>query len=268
MAEEPDETGDEQQRGRRGQLEDAVLGVTDRAAKRVLDSRIAARVWRRVLDSDEAQQLVERVADAPEVRAAITRQGVGLLEDLRRGLRRAARRLDDAAERIARKVFRRPPRLERPIYAGGATRLIALALDVAAVNAALLLISAALALVVSVLSSGDQSGGGVAIALGAVAWLTVAGLYLVLFWSLTGRTLGMQFLGLLVVSETGRNLSAREAVRRLVGFAASVLCLGLGFLGILTNDRRRGWHDRFAPSVVVYADPQLDAGVGSAERYK
>src|SRR5918995_2384849 len=56
-----------------------------RATERVLDNETTKRVWEKVLESDEAQRLVERVAEAPEVRAAITRQGVGLVEDLRRG---------------------------------------------------------------------------------------------------------------------------------------------------------------------------------------
>src|SRR5436190_7266114 len=64
------------------------------ATERLLDNETTKRVWEKVLESEEAQRLVERVADAPEVRAAIARQGVGLLEDLRRVVRDAARRID------------------------------------------------------------------------------------------------------------------------------------------------------------------------------
>src|SRR5918994_5917784 len=76
--------------------------TVERAAERVLDSELVDRVWQKVLESEEAQQLVERVAEAPEVRSAIARQGVGVLEDLRRGMRRAARRLGGAFERFIR----------------------------------------------------------------------------------------------------------------------------------------------------------------------
>src|SRR4029450_12303445 len=65
-----------------------------RATQRMLSTDTANRVWEKGLESDEAQKLVERVAEAPELRAAIARQGVGLVEDLRRGVRRAARRGD------------------------------------------------------------------------------------------------------------------------------------------------------------------------------
>ena len=58
-----------------------------KATERLLDNETSKRVWDTVLESDEAQKLVERVADAPEVRAAIAKQGIGLVEDLRRGVR-------------------------------------------------------------------------------------------------------------------------------------------------------------------------------------
>jgi uncharacterized RDD family membrane protein YckC len=138
------------------------------------------------------------------------------------------------------------------------TRAAALGLDAATVNGALLLLSAAIALIVSVLTPGDQNAGGGALAIGAAAWLTIAGAYLGLFWGLAGRTPGMAFLGLRLMSIDGTDLTARQSIRRLIGFAVSALCLMLGFLGILLEPRRRGWHDRYAGTVVLYADPELD----------
>src|SRR5947207_12368971 len=76
-----------------------------RATQRVLDNETAKRVWAKVLESEEAQLLVERVAEAPEIRAAIASQGIGVLEDLRRGVRSACRRLDTIGETVARKIF-------------------------------------------------------------------------------------------------------------------------------------------------------------------
>ena len=84
-----------------------------------------------MLESEEAQQLVERVAEAPEVRSAITSQGVGLLEDVRRSAREFARNLDDAFDRWYRRLRRRPARAQRPLEAGAATRLLAIGLDAA-----------------------------------------------------------------------------------------------------------------------------------------
>ena len=69
----------------------------ERALGRALDSEQFDNLWTQLLASDEAQKLVERIAEAPEVRAAVTAQGVGLIEDLGRQLRRVTRRLDDAS---------------------------------------------------------------------------------------------------------------------------------------------------------------------------
>lgn len=229
-----------------------------RATQRVLDSDTAKRVWGKVLESEQAQQLVERVADAPEVRAAITRQGVGLLEDLRRAVRQTTRRLDDGVERVARTILRRPVRGQRPIYAGAVSRLAALAIDAGVVYGGLLLVSAAIALLVSALSPGDEKAGGVVIAVGALAWSMIASAYLMLFWSGAGRTPGMSFLGLRMLSPTGEEVSPRQAFRRLIWTVIAALPLGLGFWGILFEERRSGWPDRRADSRVLYADPDLD----------
>jgi uncharacterized RDD family membrane protein YckC len=229
-----------------------------RATQRVLDSDTAKRVWGKVLESEQAQQLVERVAEAPEVRAAIAAQGVGVLEDLRRGVRSAGRRLDDGVERVARKILRRPVREHRPIYAGAVTRLVALAIDAGVVYGGLLLVSAAIALLVSILSSGDESANTIVIALGAFVWAVIAGAYLVLFWSGAGRTPGMNFLGLRMLSPDGEGVSPGQAVRRLIWMVIAALPFGLGFWGILFEERRCAWPDRRADTRVLYADPDLD----------
>ena len=238
--------------------------AADQVVERALESESVKRAWDRVLDSEEAQKLVERVAEAPEVRSAITSQGVGLLEDVRRSARRAARRLDDGAERVVRRVLRRQPRPQRPPYAGAATRLLAILLDGAILNGILLLISTLFALLVSSVFSLDGEQQTVTIAFGATAWIVAAGLYLAIFWSLAERTPGMTFFGLRILSDDGGRVPPRQDLRRLVGFALALIPFGLGFLGILTEERRRGWHDRRAHTLVFYADPDIDPGVDKA----
>jgi uncharacterized RDD family membrane protein YckC len=235
--------------------------AAERATERVLESEGAKRVWDKVLASDEAQRLVERVAEAPEVRSAITSQGVGLLEDVRRSARRAARTLDDAADRIARGARRRRQRHERPIYAGAATRGLAIALDGAILSGILLLLSTLLALLISTIFSLEGDAKAVTIAFGALAWAVAAGIYLAVFWTLAERTPGMTFFGLRILTEEGAPVPPGQDLRRLVGFALALIPLGLGFAGILLDERRRGWHDRYAGTVVLYADPEIDPGV-------
>jgi uncharacterized RDD family membrane protein YckC len=238
--------------------------AADQVVERALESESVKRAWDRVLESEEAQKLVERVAEAPEVRSAITSQGVGLLEDLRRSARRAARRLDDAAERVVRGALRRPRRAQRPPYAGAATRGLAITLDGAIVSGILLLISTLVALLLNAVFSLEGDSKVVTIAFGAAAWWVAAGLYLAVFWSLAERTPGMTFFGLRILSEEGGRVPPRQDLRRLVGFVASLIPFGLGFLGILTDERRRGWHDRHAHTLVYYADPEVDPGVDKA----
>jgi uncharacterized RDD family membrane protein YckC len=250
------------------------LGIdraVDRGVDRALDSKTAAnatekllktdtanRVWDKVLESDEAQKLVERVAEAPEVRAAITSQGVGLLEDLRRAVRSVVRWLDTASERLARALLRRPARERRPIYAGVASRLLALAIDAGVVYGSLLVISAAIAFLISIFESGDQTAGTVVIALGAFVWALIAAAYLLILWSGAGRTVGMSFVAIRMLSEDGSEVAPGQAFRRLIWLPLAALPFFLGYWGLLFNHQRRGWPDRRANTVVCYADPELD----------
>ena len=233
--------------------------TASRATERVLETETAKRVWAKVLASEQAQQLVERVADAPEVRAAIAKQGVGLVEDLRRGIRRAARQVDTVVERVARTVLRRPQRDRRPIYAGAGSRLLALAIDGGIVYGSLLLVSASIAFLVSIFDSGDQSAGPVVLTLGFLAWTTIAATYLVVFWSGAGRTPGMAFVALSMLPEQGDDIRVGQAIRRALWLPISALPLMLGFWGVLFREDRRGWPDRRARTVVCYADPDLDS---------
>ena len=229
-----------------------------KATERLLQSDTANRVWDKVLESDEAQKLVERVAEAPEVRAAITSQGVGLLEDLRKVVRSVVRRLDTGIERVARALLRKRPREGRPIFAGVASRLLALAIDAGVVYGTLLVISAAIAFLVSVFESGDQTAGTVVIALGATVWALIAAAYLLILWSGAGRTMGMSFVAIRMLSEDGSEVRPGQAFRRLIWLVLAALPFFLGYWGVLFERERRGWPDRRAHTVVCYADPELD----------
>ncbi|HEY1238588.1 MAG TPA: RDD family protein, partial [Solirubrobacterales bacterium] len=211
-----------------------------RATERLLDSETTKRVWDKVLESDEAQRLVERVAEAPEVRAAIARQGIGLVEDLRRGVRSAARRVDTALERVARGILRRPRRERRPIYAGAFSRLLALAIDAGVVYGSLLLITAAIAALINAFSTGDQHAGTVVIALGFFAWSVIAIVYLVIFWSGAGRTPGMSFVAIRMLSEDTKSVGPGQAFHRVIWLGISALPVFLGFWGVLFEGERRG----------------------------
>jgi uncharacterized RDD family membrane protein YckC len=91
-------------------------------------------------------------------------------------------------------------------------------------------------------------------------WIAVAGVlsflfmgvYYVFFWSLTGQTPGKMIFGVRVVSVDGGRVSIWQSIRRFVGYLISFI-LYLGYLWILVDDRRQGWHDKIANTLVVYA---------------
>ncbi|HNS40793.1 MAG: RDD family protein [Anaerolineae bacterium] len=87
----------------------------------------------------------------------------------------------------------------------------------------------------------------------------VFAVYVVVFWLLAEKTLGQGLLGLRVVRTDGRHITLLPAVKRVLGYYLSFFALSLGFLWILIDDRRQGWHDKIADTVVVY---DWDARIG------
>jgi len=237
-------------------VEDAVHGALEsEAVKRALidalDSETVDEVWRRVLASEETQRLVERIAEAPEIRAAISAQSVGFIEDIGHTIGDTTRRLDGVIERVARRILFRKQRVEPTERAGALTRVLAFGLDLLIVNLAFSGLAAIAALIGSFFSGSGSGLSGVALALGGTLWIGLAGIYLLVFWSLAGQTPGMRFFGIRLGTE-GRGLRPRKSVKRLAGLFLAAIPFGLGFLGVLFDERRRGWQDRLAGVDVVY----------------
>lgn len=242
-------------------VEEAVQGAlhsdaVKRAVLEAMDSELVDEAWRRMLASEEAQQLVERIAGAPEVRAAISAQGVGLIEDIGRTIGRIARNLDDAFERVVRRVFFRQRRSEPSNHAGAVSRGLAMAVDGAFVNLGFTAFAALVTLVLNAFGGSAHGGTPFAIAFGSTAWLFLTGVYLLSFWCLAGQTPGMRFLGIRL---SERRVRFRRAFRRLVGLGLAVLAFGIGFLGIVFNERRRAWDDRLSDLDVVYDERRPEA---------
>jgi len=138
-------------------------------------------------------------------------------------------------------------------YAGLVTRAIALAIDAAIVEGALLLIAGMLSLIASLV--GGVEFGTVAKVLTAVGWVVITAGYFVVGWSTAGQTLGMRAMELSVLTADAL-LPPRplRSVVRVVFLALCILPLFLGFLPVLFDRRRRGLHDMVAGTVVLHAD--------------
>jgi uncharacterized RDD family membrane protein YckC len=223
-------------------------GELDRVVTEALASPRAVELTDKVLASEEMQHALRRVASSPELRDAITRQTTGLAEEVVGGVRASAVRLDDRVEQ----VVRRRPRAEGPIYAGVATRAIALAVD-AAVTIVLFTSGVGIAALVSSLV-GTLRPAWLAGALLTFGWFLVVATYFTLFWSGAGQTPGMRLLRLRVRGPHGGSLSFGRALVRLVGLVLAIVPLFAGFLPVLFSERRRGLPDFLAGTVVVYDD--------------
>jgi uncharacterized RDD family membrane protein YckC len=138
-------------------------------------------------------------------------------------------------------------------YGGLVTRGIALAIDAAIVQGALLLIAGMLSLIASLV--GGVEFGTAAKVLSAVGWVIVTAGYFVVGWSTAGQTLGMRAMELSVLTSDAL-LPPRplRSLVRVVFLALCILPLFAGFLPVLFDGRRRGVHDMVAGTVVVHAD--------------
>ena len=71
-------------------------------------------------------------------------------------------------------------------------------------------------------------------------------------------------MGLQVVSSDGADLGLGRSVLRFLGYIVSLLPLGAGFLWVLGDNERRGWHDHIARTQVIYQPGKRWALVQSA----
>jgi len=76
--------------------------------------------------------------------------------------------------------------------------------------------------------------------------------YHVFFTVFAGQTPGKALLGLRVVTVQGTRLGYLRALLRLVSYIPSGLPLYLGFLWVILDDHRQGWHDKIAGTYVIY----------------
>lgn len=229
-----------------------------RALVDALDSELVDEVWRRLLASDEAQRLVERIAEAPEIRAAISAQSVGMIEDVGHTIGGGTRRLDDVAERLVRGILFRRRRSEPTDRAGIATRALAFGLDVLIINLGFSGLAAVVALIASAFTGNGNGISDQALVAGTFLWFALGGFYLLAFWSLAGQTPGMRFLGIRLAVE-GHGLPFGRSLKRLAGMVLAWIPFGLGYLGILLDERRRAWDDRLSGADVVYDSERTTA---------
>lgn len=136
--------------------------------------------------------------------------------------------------------------------AGFVTRLLAYAVDLAIVAGII-----ALGGWIAVLADNLLETLGVQIRLSLSALYVflipfIAGLYFVVFWALTGRTIGKSIMGLKVVAPSGMPPTIGRSIVRVLGYALSAIVFWAGYLWVLVDPDRKAWHDHMANTYVVY----------------
>ena len=85
--------------------------------------------------------------------------------------------------------------------------------------------------------------------------LVISIFYNISFWMLSGQTPGKRFLGVRVMRADGQRLKLRNAIWRQIGYYISFI-LYLGYIWILFDNRRQGFHDKIAGTIVTYSWPE------------
>jgi uncharacterized RDD family membrane protein YckC len=148
-------------------------------------------------------------------------------------------------------------------YAGFVTRLVAFVIDRLIISGILSLLGIVAKFVFDTFRLNEwlvAEGWGQVIVLfliTAVAF-AVPVFYNIVFWLLAGQTPGKRLMGIRIVRADGTRVRLGNAIRRQAGYWISAV-LGLGYLWILIDNKRRGWHDMLAGTMVVYSWP--DEGV-------
>jgi uncharacterized RDD family membrane protein YckC len=93
----------------------------------------------------------------------------------------------------------------------------------------------------------------------------VSAVVLVIYFSLSlyignGQTIGKRIMGTRVISLTHSRITLWQAVERALGYGASFLEAGFGFLQYFLNRNRQCVHDRIAQTIV--ADIRASGGIG------
>ena len=139
-------------------------------------------------------------------------------------------------------------------YAGFISRLIAFSIDIAIIVVVLIFAGWLLNTMSTIFQLGilDSLSTFFEIWVTSVIVILFSAGYYIFFWTLVGQTPGKLLLGLRVVSRSGRPITFWQALRRYVGYFLSAFAIYIGYLWILIDNRRQGWHDKLADTYVIY----------------
>ncbi|MGH2407171.1 MAG: RDD family protein [Candidatus Limnocylindrales bacterium] len=154
-------------------------------------------------------------------------------------------------------AWRPPEEIEGPApgvrYADHGARLLSYLLDLLIAGIGTVVIVIVFGLIAGAAAvTGQGLLAGLAFGLLFVALIGVSVAYFPYFWTHGGQTPGMRPFGLKVVMDRdGGPVTIGPAILRLIGFWIDGFVFYLGFVWVLIDKRRRGWHDLIAGTVVI-----------------
>ncbi len=83
--------------------------------------------------------------------------------------------------------------------------------------------------------------------------LIITAVYFIVFWATNGQPLGHRALGIKVVMLDGSPLTYGKAILRFIGYCLCDALLGIGYLWVIFDKNKQGWHDKIAGTIVVKA---------------
>jgi uncharacterized RDD family membrane protein YckC len=147
-------------------------------------------------------------------------------------------------------------------YAGFASRLVAFVIDrlIVGVITAVIVFMAEFAMNAFNVNEWlglDQLAVSLTAILFAAVVVSVDFLYTVGLWMLAGQTPGKRVMGVRIVRSDGERVRWRNAIVRWVCYWLSAI-LFLGFLWVLVDNRRQGFHDKLGRTIVIYSWPEVE----------
>jgi uncharacterized RDD family membrane protein YckC len=90
-----------------------------------------------------------------------------------------------------------------------------------------------------------------------VIYIILSIIYYPICWlKFDGATIGKKLAAIKIVKTEGTPLTLGTVIARMIGYLISGLVFGLGYLWILWDKQRQGWHDKLAKTYVVKTDAQ------------
>ena len=138
-------------------------------------------------------------------------------------------------------------------FAGHGARLIAYIVDGFILGIVFIVLTVVLGAVMAGAAASRSSAAAIG---GGLLWFAaifvISFAYFPWFWARGGQTPGMKMFHIRVVRDAdGGPISGTAAILRMVGYWVSNAVFYIGFIWIFIDQRRRGWHDLIAGTVVV-----------------